>query len=68
MIYKAAAKKALATFVFASTGILVGGAIGGIKVWETALWAGVGALINFLYRASEEIIKEANLDDASETE
>lgn len=66
VIYKVAAKKALATFVFASTGILVGGAVGGIKVWETAFWAGVGALINFLYRASEQAIKEANLDDAGE--
>ena len=52
--------------MFASTGILVGGAVGGIKVWETAFWAGVGALINFLYRASEQAIKEANLDDAGE--
>ena len=66
VIYKSAAKKALATFVFASTGILLGGALGGIAVWETAFWAGVGALVNFAYRASEQLIKEANLDDAGE--
>jgi hypothetical protein len=60
---KAAAKKAVATFVFASTGILLGGALGGIEVWETALWVGIGALVNFAYRASEQFIKEANLDD-----
>jgi len=42
--------------VFASTGILVGGAVGGLEIWKTALWTGVGALINFVYRASEEYI------------
>ena len=56
--YQAAAKKALATFVFASTGILMGGALGGLEVWKTALWAGVGALINFLYRASEQFVND----------
>lgn len=56
---KAAAKKAIATFVFASTGILIGGALGGIEVWETAFWTGVGALVNFAYRASEQLIKDA---------
>jgi len=61
--YQAAAKKALATFVFASTGILMGGALGGLEVWKTALWAGVGALINFLYRASEQFINDLK-DDA----
>lgn len=63
MIYKAAAKKALATFIFASTGILIGGALGGLEVWKTALWAGVGALINFAYRASEQFIKDAETED-----
>lgn len=61
--YQAAAKKALATFVFASTGILMGGALGGLEVWKTALWAGVGALINFLYRASEQFVNDLK-DDA----
>jgi len=61
--YQSAAKKALATFVFASTGILMGGALGGLEVWKTALWAGVGALINFLYRASEQFINDLK-DDA----
>lgn len=66
MIYKSAAKKAIATFVFASTGILLGGALGGLEVWKTALWAGVGALINFAYRASEQLIIEAQIDDSDE--
>lgn len=61
--YQVAAKKALATFVFASTGILMGGALGGLEVWKTALWAGVGALINFLYRASEQFVNDLK-DDA----
>lgn len=56
MKYQDSAKKAVATFIFASTGILVGGAIGGLDIWKTALWTGVGALINFVYRASEEYI------------
>jgi hypothetical protein len=56
MKYQDSAKKAVATFVFASTGILVGGAVGGLEIWKTALWTGVGALINFVYRASEEYI------------
>lgn len=62
MKYQAAAKKALATFIFASSGILVGGALGGLEVWKTALWTGVGALVNFLYRASEEYIKTNKTD------
>jgi hypothetical protein len=56
MKYQDSAKKAVATFIFASTGILVGGAVGGLDIWKTALWTGVGALINFVYRASEEYI------------
>ena len=56
MKYSESAKIAIATFVFTSTGILVGGAVGGLEIWKTALWAGVGALINFIYRASEEYI------------
>lgn len=54
-------KKAVATFVFASTGILVGGAVGDLEVWKTALWVGVGALINFLYRSAESYL--ASLPD-----
>ena len=60
MKYRDSAKKAVATFIFASTGILVGGAVGGLDIWKTALWTGVGALINFVYRASEEYIN--NID------
>ena len=56
MKYSESARKAVATFIFASTGILVGGAVGGLEIWKTALWTGVGALINFVYRASEEYI------------
>ena len=60
MKYQDSAKKAVATFIFASTGILVGGAVGGLDILKTALWTGVGALINFVYRASEEYIN--NID------
>lgn len=51
-------KKAVATFVFASTGILLGGALGNLDVWKTSLWVGVGAVVNFLYRWSEEYLKK----------
>lgn len=53
MNYTDAFKRAVATFVFAVTGVLVGGALGTVPVWESALWAGVGALVNFVYRAAE---------------
>lgn len=53
MKYTDSVKRALATFVFAFTGVLVGGALGTVPVWESALWAGVGALVNFVYRAAE---------------
>lgn len=49
-------KKALATFVFASTGILMGGALGNLDVWETAFWVGLGAVVNFIYRWTEEYL------------
>lgn len=54
-------KKAVATFIFASTGIVVGGAVGDIKVWETAFWVGVGAVVNFVYRATEEYLKDTEV-------
>lgn len=57
MKYTDAFKRAVATFVFAFTGVLVGGALGTVPVWESALWAGVGALVNFVYRAAEEVVK-----------
>ena len=56
MKYSDAAKRAVATFVFAFTGVVVGGALGTVPVWESALWAGVGALINFVYRAAESYL------------
>lgn len=56
MKYTDSFKRALATFVFAFTGVLVGGALGTIPVWESALWAGAGALINFVYRAAESYL------------
>jgi len=56
MKYSDSVKRAVATFVFAVTGVLVGGALGTVPVWESALWAGVGAIINFVYRAAEEYL------------
>lgn len=61
MNYIKSLKKAVATFVFAGSGILVGGAVGDIKVWNTAFWVAVGAVVNFIYRASEEYLKDTEV-------
>jgi hypothetical protein len=62
MKYSESAKRAVATFVFASTGILIGGAISDLDIWKTALWTGVGSLINYIYRASEEYINSIDAE------
>lgn len=50
-------KKAVATFVFATTGALIGTPLFGVEFWKTAAAVGLGALINFIYRWSEEYLK-----------
>lgn len=61
MKFKAAFRKALATFVFATTGQLVGLPLldVDIAVWKSVAASGVGALLNLAYRWSESAIKEA---------
>lgn len=51
-------KKAVATFVFATTGVLVGTPIFDIDVslWKLAAGTGLGAILNLLYRWSESVI------------
>lgn len=57
MNYINAFKRAIATFLFASTGILIGGALGDVDVWSTAGWVGLGAVINYVYRASQAYLE-----------
>lgn len=59
--FLAAFRKALATFIFATTGQLIGMPLLDIdvKVWKAVLASGVGALLNLAYRWSESAVKEA---------
>jgi hypothetical protein len=56
-----AAKKALATFIFATAGVLIGAPVFDIDVetWRLAAGTGLGALINFVYRWAETELKAA---------
>lgn len=60
-----ALRKALATFVFATTGVLVGTPIFNIDVtlWKVAASTGLGALINLAYRWSESVLNGRRGDD-----
>jgi hypothetical protein len=53
---KAALKKAVATFVFATSGALIGTPVFGIEFWKTAAAVGVGSLLNFIYRWTESYL------------
>jgi len=61
MKFKVAARKALATFVFATAGQLIGLPLLDVDVetWKTVAASGVGALLNLAYRWSESVVKEA---------
>lgn len=49
-------KKAVATLVFATTGALVGAPLFDMAVWKGAAAAGIGAVVNFVYRFAEEYL------------
>ena len=49
-------KKAIATLIFATTGALVGAPILDMAIWKGAAAAGIGALINFIYRYAEQYL------------
>lgn len=59
--FRKAFRKALATFVFATTGQLVGLPLldVDVAVWKSVAAAGLGALLNLAYRWSESAVKEA---------
>lgn len=53
-------KKALATFVFSTTGVLIGINVldADLELWKLVASTGIGSLLNFLYRWSETALKE----------
>lgn len=55
-----AARRAVATFVFATVGTLAGNSIFDVDAaaWKPIVGAGIGALLNLAYRWSEAVIKE----------
>jgi len=55
-----AARKALATFIFSSVGVIGGGSLIGVDeaTWKLALLTGVGAVINLAYRWAEAEVKQ----------
>ena len=57
--FQPAARKALATFVFATTGVLIGVPIMDIdaETWKLVVGTGIGALINLAYRWAEAEVK-----------
>lgn len=60
-----AARKALATFLFASLGCIVGFDVLAVDVatWKVAASTGLGALVNLIYRWSEAVIRERDGQD-----
>ena len=54
-------KKAVATFIFATAGVLIGAPVFDMDVaaWKLVLSTGIGALVNFLYRWAETELKAA---------
>jgi hypothetical protein len=61
MKYTDPLKRAIATFVFAFAGVAAGTAAGDLKVSNSAIWAGVGALLNFAYRAAEAYVNDRSV-------
>jgi hypothetical protein len=55
-----AGRKAVATFLFASLGVLVGSSVfdAGWPLWQQASSVGIGAVLNLVYRWSEAVVRE----------
>lgn len=57
MKYNDSIRRAVATFIFAFIGVAAGSASGQLEISNSAIWAGVGAVLNLVYRAAEAYIK-----------
>jgi hypothetical protein len=64
--FKTAARKAVATFLFATLGVVAGFNVMDVDVatWQVALGTGLGAVLNLVYRWSEAVVRERPLWDA----
>lgn len=60
MKFRDAARKAAATFVFSSVGVIGGGSIVGVdaSAIELAVLTGIGAVLNLAYRWAEAEVKK----------
>ena len=58
--FQRALKKAVATFIFSTGGVMLGSNLLGADwaLWKQALSTGIGALLNLVYRWSESAMKE----------
>lgn len=57
MKYSDSVRRAVATFIFAFIGVAAGSASGQLEISDSAIWAGVGAVLNLAYRAAEAYVK-----------
>jgi hypothetical protein len=63
MKYNDSIRRAVATFIFAFVGVAAGSATGQLEITDSAIWAGVGAVLNLLYRAVEAYIRTRALTE-----
>lgn len=60
MKFKLAARRAIATFIFSTVGMLLGVNVLDVDMatWKLILSTGVGSLLNLLFRWAENVVKE----------
>lgn len=58
--FRPAARRALATFIFATLGVVIGQPLLDIDVetWKLAVSTGAGSLLNLAYRWAEGVMRE----------
>lgn len=62
--FKVAARKAIATFLFATLGVIAGMSVMDVNVatWQIAASTGIGAVLNLVYRWSEAVVQERHAE------
>ena len=63
--FVAAARKGVATFLFATLGVIIGANVMALDVatWQLAVSTGIGAVLNVVYRWSEAVVQERKAGD-----
>jgi len=58
--FRMASRRAVATFLFSTLGVLLGANVMALDVatWQLALSTGIGAVLNLVYRWSEAVVAE----------